>query len=1032
MKDVYTDLNGQLNQLIDWKFQITTTDLWASEARFYYNSSDDRLVIGRTSWDGRVAYLDDLFGLNKWKYDVVLATNTWENLALSGSATIDGVATTNWDKVLVKNQTDQTENGIYIVDHGGAWTRSADSDIAEEIEWAMIIVEWGTPIDSGGNKWTLRRNLNWDWTVTLWTTNIIYWQISLSVPFEDRFVKVSDTDTTEKYLKDTFNHAFVTTWPAINNQDIIKIIHLDVWSNETIALGVDLSNYTGDLWITGDLIVDGQTTLNDLNFAWPDNTVDWTNTTQTGTTTYDNSYDATYEGSTINHEWSTTNYDETSVTNQGGTTNYTETSVTTWDQNYDENYTANYEWSTINYGYVPVLIWCSGSQTVSIGTPYTEAIDTNAEYAEVLVVYDQWGTDERTTSVRLDETTTPITVTDPWATLDGEITLEWDSGNITATKVSGSEDFVVDVCQRDADAAWAGTTINNEWTTENYTGENTINYDGTLNQNYADTYEENNVYTAWATINNTGEVTENNTDMTTNENNTNVVNNVDGDITNNYDATYEENNSYTAGSTINNEGEVTQNYNNYTEENVYDDNSQVTNTNMNITYTTEDTLLICSGTQALPLSSATDPDATKIVVTVSYDSLEDTITLDADTLTDSVTITDGTFTATWDNVANTIDVTQDAGALVGTVDVCEYKAGTSDIYYDEGTTTINEGDVYNESLTVNNISYQENYVAGEALTDRQPLRMGVAALWEDEAKVYGANSTDADHSGFIGFASKDVLVDEALVVLQWPRVSGLEAVYGPLVDASTYYLQDDGTIGLVPWTISVRLGDASGTDTLVGLNTPIPEAAKVPPKQLMATNAPIPWYVAVAVDEDNFERQEQSGGWSGLPFIEEHVTTAGQTTITLANTPSSPEAVWLSSDSWLYSKQGATRDYTVSGNVITLNTPALAWDVITVQGFVNNPSVAPARTIVNTGTTYTAQDQEYIVVTSGSDLEITLPTPSATAKVQVKKLTGEDTSEITILPNGAELIDWFTWATMNIDRSMVTLTSVDGNRYIGD
>ena len=42
----------------------------------------------------------------------------------------------------------------------------------------------------------------------------------------------------------------------------------------------------------------------------------------------------------------------------------------------------------------------------------------------------------------------------------------------------------------------------------------------------------------------------------------------------------------------------------------------------------------------------------------------------------------------------------------------------------------------------------------------------------------------------------------------------------------------------------------------------------------------------------------------------------------------------------MYSKQGATRDYTIVGNVITLNTPALVGDIITVQGFENLPALA--------------------------------------------------------------------------------------------
>lgn len=49
------------------------------------------------------------------------------NITLSGLQTIDGVVLVEGDRVLVKSQTDQTENGIYRADTGD-WERDVDLD----------------------------------------------------------------------------------------------------------------------------------------------------------------------------------------------------------------------------------------------------------------------------------------------------------------------------------------------------------------------------------------------------------------------------------------------------------------------------------------------------------------------------------------------------------------------------------------------------------------------------------------------------------------------------------------------------------------------------------------------------------------------------------------------------------------------------------------------------------------------------------------------------------------------------------------
>lgn len=75
----------------------------------------------------RKAYVDAVQTGLKPKGNVAVATTA--NITLSGLQTIDTYSVADGDRVLVKDQTNQTENGIYVASTG-AWTRSPDQDNA--------------------------------------------------------------------------------------------------------------------------------------------------------------------------------------------------------------------------------------------------------------------------------------------------------------------------------------------------------------------------------------------------------------------------------------------------------------------------------------------------------------------------------------------------------------------------------------------------------------------------------------------------------------------------------------------------------------------------------------------------------------------------------------------------------------------------------------------------------------------------------------------------------------------------------------
>lgn len=73
------------------------------------------------------AYVDSVATGLRPKGNVAVATTA--NITLSGLQTIDTYSVQVGDRVLVKDQTDATENGIYVA-AAGAWTRSEDQDNA--------------------------------------------------------------------------------------------------------------------------------------------------------------------------------------------------------------------------------------------------------------------------------------------------------------------------------------------------------------------------------------------------------------------------------------------------------------------------------------------------------------------------------------------------------------------------------------------------------------------------------------------------------------------------------------------------------------------------------------------------------------------------------------------------------------------------------------------------------------------------------------------------------------------------------------
>lgn len=87
-----------------------------------------------------------------FKHSVLVATTA--NIALSGIQTVDGVLLVEGSRVLVKDQTQAKDNGIYVVPAGGAWKRAQDADASIEVTPGLFVtVEKGAA--NGDSIWQL-------------------------------------------------------------------------------------------------------------------------------------------------------------------------------------------------------------------------------------------------------------------------------------------------------------------------------------------------------------------------------------------------------------------------------------------------------------------------------------------------------------------------------------------------------------------------------------------------------------------------------------------------------------------------------------------------------------------------------------------------------------------------------------------------------------------------------------------------------------------------------------------------------------
>jgi len=173
-------------------------------------------------------YVDNLVAGLKTRIIVRAATTANIDLTadLQNGDTLDGLTLATNEKVLVKNQTDATENGIYDVVASGTATRNSDYDAIAELAGQIVVVQEGTT-----NADTIYLCTT-DTSATLGSSNITFTIITPANVGTVTSVGVSDAGSSEFTVTNSPITSSGTITLAVNSINATKIGNGDVDNTE--------------------------------------------------------------------------------------------------------------------------------------------------------------------------------------------------------------------------------------------------------------------------------------------------------------------------------------------------------------------------------------------------------------------------------------------------------------------------------------------------------------------------------------------------------------------------------------------------------------------------------------------------------------------------------------------------------------------------------------------------------------------------------------------------------------------------------
>jgi len=257
--NAYVQADSDLSNTLTTAYQNADNTLSNTLTTAYQNA--DNTVISSLTQDFQDA---DNTVLDTLRGEIAAATQgldvknsvraaTTENITLSGTQTIDGVAVSAGNRVLVKNQSTASENGIYVA-AAGSWSRADDAGDGELSAGSFTFVEEGTV--NGDSGFVISTN----GAITVGTTGITWTQFSGTgqIVAGDGITKTGATLSVTAGSGITVNGSGVSISNTYSGQasiDTVGTITSGTWEGSTVEVaygGTGATSFTAGEYLIGD------------------------------------------------------------------------------------------------------------------------------------------------------------------------------------------------------------------------------------------------------------------------------------------------------------------------------------------------------------------------------------------------------------------------------------------------------------------------------------------------------------------------------------------------------------------------------------------------------------------------------------------------------------------------------------------------------------------------------------------------------------------------------------------------------------